>query len=160
MTPRRTGDERALEDRGLIRGPGQPTGIDSFTKPWSRSEKTQLEIRQAIDKAAGRLSLEKQAALRRADWYGDDSGLLSVRPTNTSDPGRPRTLAAGWDWKSGTLFVRFRGRELAQGVYADGVGYEYYNVSQAEWDSFRTAESPGDYINKVLNTKPYTPATW
>ncbi|MFI9271893.1 KTSC domain-containing protein [Kitasatospora sp. NPDC052896] len=160
VTPRRSQAERALEERGIIGPAGRPTNIDSFNKPSSKSEHSQEEIRRAVDRASAALSLETQEALRRADWYSDTSALLPVRPTNTSDPGRPRTLAAGFDARSGTLFVRFRGRELAPGVYAEGVGYEYYSVSQGEWDAFRNAESPGDYINKILNSKPYTPATW
>jgi hypothetical protein len=140
--------------------PRKPTSIDSFGKPSSRSVFAQEEIRQAIDKASANLSLATQQALRRADWWYDDSALLTDRPTNTSNPNRPRTLAAGYDAQSGVLFVRFRGAKLGPRVYADGVGYEYYNVTQTEWDEFRRDASPGTYINHVLNYKPYTPATW
>ncbi|WP_327580103.1 MULTISPECIES: KTSC domain-containing protein [unclassified Streptomyces] len=95
---------------------------------------------------------------RSVPW--DDGQLLSTRPTNTSYPPRPRTLAVGYDDESQTLFVRFRGRRTGPEQYDDGVGYEYYDVSPQEGQQFRDNWSPGRYINHILNGKPYTPATW
>jgi hypothetical protein len=137
----------------------QPTNINSYHPERGRLRFGQEEVRRAIDAASVNLSLEKQQALRRADWFYDDSALLTTE-THTSNPDRPRTLAAGYDARSGVLFVRFRGAKLADQVFAPGVGYEYYNVSQLEWNNFRNSASPGTYINDVLNKKPYTPATW
>lgn len=117
------------------------------------------DLDAAIERAGRRMSTAKAAALRRA-FSGDDSLLLDVRPTNTSNPPRPRTLAAGFDAQSKTLFVRFRGDRIAPGIYADGVGYEYYGVTRTEWRQFRDGPSPGRYINRVLNGKKYTPAAW
>lgn len=117
------------------------------------------EIEEAIGRAETKLGPQKAEALRRA-FGGDDSLLLDVRPTNTSNPFRPRTVAAGYDPKSQTLFVRFRGPKTGPGQYADGVGYEYYRVRRSEWRSFRDNWSPGRYINSVLNGKAYTPASW
>jgi hypothetical protein len=150
--PRAPGAQGVLPQR-------QPTNINSYHPNWGRLRRDQEEVRRAIDAASANLSLETQQALRRADWFYDDSALLSVE-TSTSNPDRPRTLAAGYDAKSGVLFVRFRGAKLADQVFAPGVGYEYYNVSQLEWDNFRNSASPGTYINDVLNDKPYSPATW
>ncbi|MEV6309970.1 KTSC domain-containing protein [Streptomyces sp. NPDC051840] len=126
----------------------------------SRPGYSRAEIHQAIDEASQNLSPEKRAALRRAQWLWDDAELLPVRPTNTSDSTRPRTLAAGYDDESETLFVRFRGKRTGPEEHADGIGYEYYNVSPQEWATFRDNWSPGRYINSTLNGKPYTPATW
>jgi len=81
---------------------------------------------------------------------GDDSGLLPYRPTNTINPKRPRTLAAGYDAENQTLFVRFR----------DGAGYEYDNVTRDQWRTFKNTPSPGRYINRELNHHPYRPADW
>lgn len=83
-------------------------------------------------------------------YSGDDSALLPWRPTNTSNPARPRTVAAGYDRQNHILFVRFR----------DGAGYEYHDVTQSQWREFRSNPSPGRYINRVLNYHTYYPADW
>ncbi|MFE5853193.1 KTSC domain-containing protein [Streptomyces sp. NPDC056500] len=121
---------------------------------------SEAEVNAAIDRASQTLSRETREAIRRAQWLWDDEQLLSVRPTNTSYPPRPRTLAAGYDEQSETLFVRFRGKRTGPDEYADGVGYEYYNVTPDEWAHFRDNWSPGRYINSTIDGKPYTPATW
>lgn len=117
------------------------------------------QVRDYIDRSEEKLGPRKSEALRRA-FSGDDSLLLTERPTNTSRPSRPRTLAAGWDYKSKTLFVRFRGPHVAGHQYRDGVGYEYYGVTRTDWKKFRETQSPGRLINASLNNKPYTPAAW
>lgn len=118
------------------------------------------EIREYILSSREQLGPRKFAALVRAFHMGDDQTLLTERPTNTSNPPRPRTMAAGYDYKSKTMFVRFRGERVAPGHYRDGVGYEYYNVTRREWDRFRNAHSPGRMINTHFNNKPYSPAAW
>jgi KTSC domain len=85
-----------------------------------------------------------------AAYEGDDSELLSYRPTSTTDPSRPRTLAAGYDRQNQTLYVRFR----------DGDGYEYHDVTQSQWREFKTTPSPGKYINSELNHHDYNRADW
>lgn len=173
-TPRRIGprNPRAAQNRGENRGVTPYRSItaqeafDAFEDeqvPRVRSQPrhSRRDINAAIDTASQRLSEEKAEALRNAEWLGpDDSGLLDIRPTNTSDDTRPRTLAAGYDEQSKTLFVLFRGKHQGGFQYADGVGYEYYNVSPREWSTFAKNWSPGRYINAALNGKPYTPATW
>lgn len=133
-----------------------------------QTEFTPQDIRDWIDNASESLSLPAQQALLRA-FEGDDALLLDYRPTATSSPRpdeterRPRTMAAGYDAKSMTLFVRFRGNRagpVGSGEWADGVGYEYYGVTPAEWSSFKSTPSPGRMINATLNSHPYTPAAW
>ncbi|WP_274032559.1 KTSC domain-containing protein [Streptomyces sp. MMBL 11-1] len=121
---------------------------------------TPEEIREYILQSREDLGPRKTAALLRAFHLGDDQSLLTERPTNTSNPPRPRTVAAGYDYKSKTMFVRFRGERVAPGIYQDGVGYEYYGVTRREWNRFRAAGSPGRMINQVFNGKPYTRAAW
>lgn len=82
-------------------------------------------------------------------YLGDDSLLLPIK-TNSSRPQRPRTLAAGYDKENHVLFVRFR----------DGAGYEYHDVTQSQWRTFRDNASPGKYINSELNHHLYFPADW
>jgi hypothetical protein len=160
VTPRKSRAERRTFESQRT-----PTSINS------RPGYTPVQVRAYIDAASSKLSPATVAALRRAEWFEDDSQLLTLRPTNTTWPAPqaknfgkpwygPRTLAAGYDYQSQTLFVRFRGPKVGPSSFADGVGYEYYNVSPQEWAAFQSTASPGRYIDSVLNAKPYTPATW
>lgn len=67
--------------------------------------------------------------------------------THTSNPERPRTIAAGYDPKNAIVRVTFR----------NGVTYEYLGVSPRIWSTFQRAPSPGRYINQVLDQYPYRP---
>lgn len=71
---------------------------------------------------------------------------ITVAPTKTSDPGRPRTVAMGYDYGTDTLRVVFR----------EGAVYDYFGVSTAEWWRMRRSASPGRFINRVLPGKEYT----
>lgn len=76
---------------------------------------------------------------------GDEGELLPYQPTPTINPGRPRTLAAGYDPATMTLHVKFR----------DGDTYGYRNVPPSVWWRFQRAQSPGRFINSTLNRYPY-----
>jgi len=101
------------------------------------------------------LNATEQRAIRLTDEHvydeielainGDDQYLLPYQPTPTINPGRPRTLAAGYDERSQTLRIKFR----------DGDYYTYYNIPPSVWWKFRRANSPGRYINTTLNNYPY-----
>lgn len=69
---------------------------------------------------------------------------ISIRPTSSSNPRRPRTVAAGYDAARKVLTVVFR----------DGTVYNYYEVGQQMWESFRGAWSKGWYIKRWLDKKP------
>lgn len=100
-------------------------------------------------------SVRNQAA-RLTDQYlateiemaldGNDQSLLPYQPTPTINPGRPRTLAAGYDERSQSLRIKFRNGEY----------YTYYNVPPSVWWQFQRAQSPGRYINSRLNSFPYS----
>ena len=66
---------------------------------------------------------------------------ISLIPTSTINPQRPRTVAAGYDPKRNVLTVVFR----------DGTFYNYYNVAPNIWGEFRKVTSKGRYIKKVLD---------
>lgn len=76
-----------------------------------------------------------------------------VSPTKTINPPRPRTLEAGWERIAdsshpaypGILRVRFR----------DGTPWEYYGVPSYIWQRFKRVQSPGRFINRVLNNYEY-----
>lgn len=89
-------------------------------------------------------SFQTAMALQEAK-EGDDLALLPYQPTPTINPGRPRTLAAGYDRQSRTMRVRFR----------DGTPWEYYEVTPQEWRNFQRVKSPGRAINRTFNNHPY-----
>ncbi len=95
----------------------------------------------------GGIELAERLAAARG---GDESALLDYVPTDSSNPPRPRTLAAGYDKNTQTLFVRFR----------DGTPWEYYDVPPNLWRNFQRVQSPGRFINRVLNNYPYGRGDW
>jgi hypothetical protein len=72
------------------------------------------------------------------DDYKDGSvtAKLSLKPTSTTQPERPRTVAAGYDPKNFILTV----------VFPDGTWYNYYDVPNNMWQEFKFAESKGRYL--------------
>jgi hypothetical protein len=69
---------------------------------------------------------------------------ITIRPTSTTDPGRPRTVAAGYDENRKVLTVVFR----------DGTFYNYYDVNKAEWSRFKSQFSKGPMLNRRSKSKP------
>ena len=69
-------------------------------------------------------------------------------PTKTTNPLRPRTVAAIWEAQNQLLTVVFR----------DGTFYNYYGVSIQEWRAFKQSPSKGRYILEVLDSKSRGPA--
>ena len=65
---------------------------------------------------------------------------LTINPTTTTNPNRPRTLAAGYDYPRRTMTVLFR----------DGVLYNYYNIDVKMWTGFKTAFSKGVWLRNNL----------
>lgn len=103
-----------------------------------------LDVNAARNQAA-RLTDQYLATEIEMAINGNDEPLLPYQPTPTINPGRPRTLAAGYDEKSQTLRIKFR----------DGTYYTYYNVPPSVWYRFQRAQSPGRFINSKLNSYPY-----
>jgi hypothetical protein len=89
-----------------------------------------------------------------ADYDGAQDGEdetpaeLTVVPTSTINPERPRTVAAGYDKIDKKITVVFR----------DGTFYNYYQVSPTEWQAFKARVSKGRYIYSYLDSKPRGPA--
>ena len=69
---------------------------------------------------------------------------LTVVPTSTSNPDRPRTVAAGYDAEEEKITVVFR----------DGTFYNYYEVTPTQWTAFKARVSKGQYIYKYLDFHP------
>ena len=78
------------------------------------------------------------------DMRGGDV-RITVAPTRSSNPPRPRTRAMGYDHQTDTLRVVFR----------EGAVYDYFDVTTAEWNRMRRSASPGRFINRVLSENEY-----
>lgn len=87
-----------------------------------------------------------------AQQTDDAAGRVTVSysPTRTSNPQDPRTSAAGYDPQTQRLYV-----EWGDG----GTPYYYYDVTPQEWDAFQRTDSPGRFINAILNEKNYGPVS-
>ena len=73
----------------------------------------------------------------------DGPAPLTLRPTSTTDVNRPRTVAAGWEAyadnpRLGKLTVVFR----------DGTYYNYYDVTDTEWETFKISPTKGPLLNQ------------
>jgi hypothetical protein len=104
-----------------------------------------LDINAVRNQAARLTDLRLEEEIELA-INGNDRSLLPYQPTPTINPGRPRTLAAGYDERSQALRIKFR----------DGEYYTYYNVPPSVWWKFQRAQSPGRFINSTLNSHPYS----
>jgi KTSC domain len=83
-----------------------------------------------------------------ADMADESAAPITVVPTSTTNPERPRTVAAGYDKSEQKITVVFR----------DGTYYNYYEVSPTEWQAFKARVSKGRYIYSYLDSKPRGPA--
>jgi hypothetical protein len=72
-------------------------------------------------------------------WPAD----ITLAPTATTNPVRPRTVAAGYDGNRKVLTVVFR----------DGTFYNYYGVDGGQWSNFVRARSKGKFIYTYLDAK-------
>lgn len=110
-----------------------------------------------VDRSAGRKFYEEDLDTgetvipgEKGPQFGesDAPAPLSLVPTSTTNPERPRTVAAGYD----------RNREVLTVVFRDGTYYNYYEVNANEWQDFKTRISKGKYIYQILDYKPRGPA--
>jgi len=82
--------------------------------------------------------------------YETEPAPITVKPTSTTNPKKPRTIAAGYrpatseDGRAGTLTVIFR----------DGSYYNYYDVEPYLWQQFKQVKSKGRFIRMYLDQKP------
>lgn len=69
-------------------------------------------------------------------------------PTSTSNPNRPRTVAAAYSPEREVITVMFR----------DGTVYNYYECSMDDWGLFHSEQSKGPVIKEFLDGHPRGPA--
>lgn len=94
----------------------------------------------------GRDDAEAQFEEEQTERQRGGDVRITVAPTKSSDPGRPRTRAMGYDYGTDTLRVVFR----------EGAVYDYFGVSTTEWWRMRRSASPGKFISRVLSNHEYT----
>jgi KTSC domain len=68
---------------------------------------------------------------------------ITYSPTSTTNPARPRTVAAGYD----------KARKVMTVIFRDGTFYNYYSVSGLEWGNFKRSRSKGRFIRIYLDAK-------
>lgn len=71
----------------------------------------------------------------------EEPAPITLTPTSTTNPDRPRTVAAGYDSKQKKLTVIFR----------DGTYYNYFDVDYETWRSFKRVRSKGRFILQYLD---------
>lgn len=89
---------------------------------------------------------------KSADYYQGDtysgsanifntgqSAFISDVPTSTTNPRRPRTVAAGYDAENRIVTVVFR----------DGTAWNYYGVPNDAWIKFSQSITKGKFINNA-----------
>ena len=123
---------------------GEPAKFDTH---WGARSRPFYEV---IDM---NLDLDRQGNLRVPGFQPDEMedtspADLTVVPTSTTNPQRPRTVAAGYDEDEEKLTVVFR----------DGTFYNYYEVDANEWKAFKANRSKGAIIAQMLDFKPRGPA--
>jgi hypothetical protein len=118
---------------------GRGEGLDAEIDPMSLDPSTiaDPEERKAVEDAQKRLTVADVSSVGK--WPAP----ITNSPTTTTNPKRPRTVAAGYDGYRNVLTVVFR----------DGTYYNYYGVSALEWGAFLSRKSKGQYIAKFLDGK-------
>lgn len=74
---------------------------------------------------------------------GTSPADITYSPTSTTNPRRPRTVAAGYD----------KARKVMTVIFRDGTFYNYYGVSGLEWNNFKRSRSKGRFIRTYLDAK-------
>lgn len=104
------------------------------------------QLRKGINPLGNEFSPEYFARQMAAE----DEVNLTYDPTKTTWPGNGwdhrRTTRAGYNRATQTLRIQF---------FTNGAIYDYYDVPPAVARQFRRVDSPGRYINAVLNGYAY-----
>jgi hypothetical protein len=87
-----------------------------------------------------------------ATWTGtapvdETPAPISIAPTSTINPDRPRTVAAGYTLNPGS---QSDGKLTV--IFRDGTFYNYYDVAVTTWQAFKAAPSKGRFIRTFLDS--------
>lgn len=140
---------RGAWDRQIGGGFGSP-GAQRRIRELPVSEQERLVAQhQARDRANRKPKVVRAWGNVAADGLVALDDLLPVAlntSAHSSNVNRPRALRGGYDSKADTVRIQFR----------DGAVYEYYQVPGNVWRQLLRSRSTGKYIDRVLDTYPYT----
>lgn len=128
---------------GMPTGPDDPNYEDSQAQLNEIADAFEMDSDEYFDESDSGYFPEKTThdryKVKKIDWR--DPAPITDVPTNTSDPFRPRTVAAGYD----------KARQVITVVFRDGTFYNYYDCTPRIWQAFKMSRSKGRYILKELN---------
>jgi hypothetical protein len=140
---------RGAWDKQIGAGFGRP-GAQRRIREYPVSEQERMIARfQQRDQERRKPSVKRAWGNVRADGLAAVDELLPVElntSAHSTNPARPRALRGGYDSRANTVRVQFR----------DGAVYEYYEVPGNVWRQLLRSKSTGKYIDRVLDTYPYT----
>lgn len=96
------------------------------------------------ERGYGYQNLGEPPSLAQISNVGTEAAPITLAPTSSIYPPRPRTVAAGYDQDRQVLTVVFR----------DGTFYNYYEVDRQTWSRFVTVRSKGRFIKSHLDGHP------
>jgi hypothetical protein len=76
-------------------------------------------------------------------------------PSNWYTFDSSRVQEAAYDSQAQRLYVRF-----VKPVASGGTPWTYEGVPSNVWNNFRRSQSPGKFVNRVLNGYDYHPGRW
>ena len=113
--------------------------------------RTARALRRGQNPLGGEFGEHSNVVLFGRSEAPDDEVHLTYVPTKTTWPengwDHRRTDEAGYNRNTQTLRIQF---------HTNGAVYDYYDVPPAVARTFRRVESPGRYINAVLNGYEYS----
>ncbi|MEV4454502.1 KTSC domain-containing protein [Microbispora sp. NPDC049633] len=165
--PRPSRPSNSAQERALRLQAALGTGVGQVTERWAeifaptseqRAERDRQMRADAVQDHQEKATKPEGVEMDPMSWWalemarqGMDVYLLPYQPTPSTNPPRPRTLAAGYDKSTQTLRIRFR----------NGSVYGYYHVPPNIWRNLRrnanAGKGVGRFINRVLNFYPYAP---
>lgn len=116
---------------------------------WGEWEEPQLPFEDEIPQAAKQI-VERAGDAKKpeqGDVFDYSVGLYQI-PTATSNPSRPRSVAAKYEPDEKAVYVVMRPYRTRTGTWKTPV-VKYFPLSITDWRNFRTAYSKGRYI--ILN---------
>jgi hypothetical protein len=137
-----TGTKKVANLAGEALAPNLDSDVYYVDKDGNFVDRSVYRQSYDVDEDTGELIVPGE----RGPQFGesDAPAPITVVPTSTSDPARPRTVAAGYD----------NVREVITVVFRDGTFYNYYECSAGDWQKFKSVVSKGQYIYTFLDYKP------
>lgn len=121
--------------------------VDDGDLTWGEWQDVELPFEESLPQAQDTIADRAAAAPRpgeQADIFDYSVGLYQI-PTATSDPSRPRTVAAKYEPSEKAVYVVMRPYHTRDGNLKTPV-VKYFPLTITDWRNFRSAYSKGRYI--------------